>query len=129
MKFGHLISSLQPSLHVGRHNSLSKATVSTECLELIELPDELIQEHEELVSLWRHEHASPHICGLRRLIVQILERIYHWLLHSDTEGPALKPTGNFQHYIFSYDYSFKKMALHREATKMSAPILYHSHIS
>lgn len=44
IKFGHLISPLQPSLHVGSHNSLSKATISTECLELIELPDKLIQQ-------------------------------------------------------------------------------------
>lgn len=112
MKFGHLISPLQPSLQVGSHNSLSKATINTECLELIELPAELIQQHEEHdVSLWRHERASPHICGLRRLIVRILQREFTpWLLHSDTEGPALKPTGNFQHYTFSYDYSFKKMA-------------------
>lgn len=43
MKFGHLITQLQPLLHVGHHNALSKATISTECLELIELPDELIQ--------------------------------------------------------------------------------------
>lgn len=112
MKFGRLISPLQPSLQAGGHNSLSKATINTECLELMELPAELIQQHEERnVPLWQHERASPHICGLRRLTVRTLQREFTpWLLHSDTEGPALKPTGNFQHYTFSYDYSCKKMA-------------------
>lgn len=67
------------------------------------------KEHD--VSLWQHGRASPHICGLRRLIVQILQREFTaWLLHPGIEGPALKPTGNVQHYTFSYDYSFKKIA-------------------
>lgn len=112
-------------------------------------PQFIIKGHSQHWVPWTHRAAWWAYPGARRTCVTVetwtcqssylwpkkadcanfTERIYHWLLHSDTEGPALKPTGNFQHYIFSYDYSFKKMALHREAMKMSAPILYHSHIS
>lgn len=93
------------TIHYQKPQSAQSALHSQSCLMSLSSS----KEHD--VSLWRHGRASPHICGLRRLIVQILHREFAaQLLHSGTEGPALKPTGNFQHYAFSYVYSFKKMA-------------------